>query len=134
MYTIKSYVFPESLAEADELLQRDVRNTAVLGGCCWLKLGRRRISRAIDLTRLGLDQIEVKDGWLELGACVTLRQSHWSISAKAYSPSLTSTSAMISSFRPINVILHLLSSNSGISSRFGSSKLSSGRSSSEEVS
>ena len=74
MYTIKSYVFPESLAEADELLQRDVRNTAVLGGCCWLKLGRRRISRAIDLTRLGLNQIEVKDGWLELGACVTLRQ------------------------------------------------------------
>ena len=74
MYTIKSYVFPETLAEADELLHRDTRAAAVLGGCCWLKLGCRRISRAIDLTRLGLDQIEVKDGCLELGACVTLHQ------------------------------------------------------------
>lgn len=74
MYTIKSYVFPESLAEAGELLQRDTRGTAVLGGCCWLKLGRRRIARALDLTRLGLDQVEVKDGWVELGACVTLRE------------------------------------------------------------
>ncbi len=74
MYTIKSYVFPESLEEADELLQRDCRNNAILGGCCWLKLGRRRIRSAIDLSKLGLDQIEVRDGFLELGACVTLRQ------------------------------------------------------------
>ena len=74
LYTIKSYVFPESLEEADELLQRDCRNNAILGGCCWLKLGRRRIRSAIDLSKLGLDQIEVRDGFLELGACVTLRQ------------------------------------------------------------
>lgn len=74
MFTIKTYVFPETLAEADELLHRDCRNTAVLGGCCWLKLGRRRIARAIDLSRLGLDQIEVKDGFLELGASVPLHQ------------------------------------------------------------
>mgnify|MGYP001852168787 FL=1 len=84
MYTIKSYVFPESLEEADELLHRDCRNNAVLGGCCWLKLGRRRIRWAIDLTRLGLDQIEVKDGFLELGACVTLRQleTHPAVTAR----------------------------------------------------
>ena len=74
LYTIKSYVFPETLEEADALLHRDIRAAAVLGGCCWLKLGRRRIARAIDLTRLGLDQIEVRDGFLELGACVTLHQ------------------------------------------------------------
>ena len=74
MFTIKSYVFPENLAEADELLQRDTRTSVILGGCCWLKMGRRRIGRAIDLTRLGLDQIEVKDGYLELGASVTLHQ------------------------------------------------------------
>ena len=74
MYTIKSYVFPETLEEADELLQRDNHASAVLGGCCWLKMGRRRIRWAIDLSRLGLDQIEVKDGALELGACVTLHQ------------------------------------------------------------
>lgn len=74
MFTIKSYVFPETLEEADELLQRDTRTSVILGGCCWLKMGRRRIGRAIDLTRLGLDQIEVKDGYLELGASVTLHQ------------------------------------------------------------
>ena len=74
LYTIKSYLFPESLEEAYEYLSKDPRNNAILGGCCWLRLGRRRIRTAIDLTRLGLDQIEVKDGWLELGACATLRQ------------------------------------------------------------
>lgn len=73
MFTIKSYVFPETLEEADELLQRDTRTSVILGGCCWLKMGRR-ISRAIDLTRLGLDQIDVKDGYLELEASVTLHQ------------------------------------------------------------
>ena len=57
MYTIKSYLFPEHLEEAYELLCRDPRNSAVLGGCCWLKMGRRRIRTAIDLTRLGLDQV-----------------------------------------------------------------------------
>ena len=86
MFTIKSYVFPETLEEADELLQRDTRTSVILGGCCWLKMGRRRISRAIDLTRLGLDQIEVKDGCLELGASVTLHQleTHPSVTSRFY--------------------------------------------------
>lgn len=74
MYTIKSYLFPEHLEEAYELLCRDPRNSAVLGGCCWLKMGRRRIRTAIDLTRLGLDQVELRDGYVDIGACVTLRQ------------------------------------------------------------
>ena len=49
MYTIKSYVFPESLEEADELLRRDCRSSAILGGCCWLKMGHRRIRWAISI-------------------------------------------------------------------------------------
>ena len=74
MFTVKSYVFPQSLEEAWELLSRDPRNSAVLGGCCWLKMGRRRIRTAIDLSKLGLDKIEVRGGWVEIGAMVTLRQ------------------------------------------------------------
>ena len=31
LYTIKSYVFPETLEEADELLQRDARTSVILG-------------------------------------------------------------------------------------------------------
>ena len=74
MYTIKSYVFPQTLDEAYELLTRSPRSNLVLGGCCWLKMGRRRIQSAIDLTRLGLDQIQVADGWVEIGASVPLRR------------------------------------------------------------
>lgn len=74
MYTIKSYVFPQSLEEAYELLTKSPRNNLILGGCCWLKMGTRRIQTAIDLTRLGLDQIRLADGWVEIGGCVTLRQ------------------------------------------------------------
>lgn len=74
LYTIKSYMFPPSLEAAYELLSRDQKNNAILGGCCWLKMGRRRLRTAVDLTQLGLDRIEVRDGCVEIGACVTLRQ------------------------------------------------------------
>ena len=74
LYTIKSYMFPQSLEAAYELLSRDPKNNAILGGCCWLKMGRRRLRTAVDLTQLGLDRIEVRDGCVEIGACVTLRQ------------------------------------------------------------
>ena len=74
LYTIKSYVFPQSLEEAYELLTKSPRNNLILGGCCWLKMGSRRIQTAIDLTRLGLDEIRAADGWVEIGANVSLRR------------------------------------------------------------
>ena len=74
LYTVKSYVFAQSLEEAWELLNRDVRNNVILGGCCWLKLGRKRIRTAIDLSRLELDQICLRNGFVEIGAYVPLHR------------------------------------------------------------
>ncbi len=46
---------PSSLEEACQLLSSDPKNHVALGGCCWLRLGNRRIRKAVDLSRLGLD-------------------------------------------------------------------------------
>ena len=72
MFTIGQYVRAQSLDEAYALNQK--RSSAVLGGCGWLKMGRRAIGTAIDLRDLGLDEIAVYDDRIELGAMVTLRQ------------------------------------------------------------
>jgi CO/xanthine dehydrogenase FAD-binding subunit len=70
---IKQYVKAESLAEAYALNQK--RSAVILGGACWLRLSPRRIiGTAIDLSGLGLDQIEDTDDEIRLGAMVTLRQ------------------------------------------------------------
>ena len=50
------------------------RISMILGGGCWLRLGRKRIGTLIDLSGLGLDQIEEQDGWVRIGAMVSLRQ------------------------------------------------------------
>ena len=65
---------PTSAEEAYRLLSSDPRNHVALGGCCWLRLGSRRIGKAVDLSRLGLDYIRVEEGWLALGAMVPLRR------------------------------------------------------------
>lgn len=72
MYTIKNYHFAESVDEAAELLQKSRANT-VLGGGTWLRLGERNIATAIDLSRLGLDEIVATEEEITLGAMVPLR-------------------------------------------------------------
>ena len=72
MFTTQNYVVASSLDEAYELNQKP--KSTVLGGCGWLKMGRRMMSTAIDLSALGLDQITEHDGYFSLGAMVTLRQ------------------------------------------------------------
>ena len=56
---IKNYVRVQSLEEAYDLCQK--KNNVVLGGMLWLKMQRRSIGTAIDLSDLGLDKIE-EDG------------------------------------------------------------------------
>lgn len=73
MFTAKNYSFAAAVEEAYETLHKNKANQ-ILGGCCWLPLGKKRIWTAIDLTRLGLDKIEETQDWVELGAMVTLRQ------------------------------------------------------------
>ena len=71
MLTIKNYVRAQSLDEAYELCQK--KNNVVLGGMLWLKMQHNSVNTAIDLSGLGLDQIEeTEDAW-RLGAMVSLR-------------------------------------------------------------
>ncbi|MDF2869966.1 MAG: molybdopterin dehydrogenase FAD-binding [Anaerocolumna sp.] len=72
MLTISQYVKAESIQQAYELNQK--RSNVVLGGMHWLKLQKRNVGTAIDLSDLGLDTIEeTKDSFI-IGAMVTLRQ------------------------------------------------------------
>lgn len=72
MLTIKNYVKVKSLEEAYELNQK--RSAKVLGGTLWLKMGKRNVQTAIDLSDLGLDKIEETEEEFRIGAMVTLRQ------------------------------------------------------------
>ena len=71
MFTIKKYVVVDSLEEAYELNQS--RKANVLGGLLWMKMGKKTIQTAIDLSNLGLDKIEEKEDCFEIGAMATLR-------------------------------------------------------------
>ena len=56
MLKIKEYVKAESLEQAYELNQK--RTNCILGGMLWLKMSNRNVQKAIDLSGLGLNQIE----------------------------------------------------------------------------
>ena len=72
MLKIKEYVKVESLEQAYELNQK--KTNCVIGGMLWLKMVTRNVQKAIDLSGLGLDQIEENDEEFSIGAMVTLRQ------------------------------------------------------------
>lgn len=72
MIEIVNYVKPKSLKEAYELNQK--KGNAVIGGMLWLKMQKKRVGTAIDLSDLGLDTIEEVPGGYRIGAMVPLRQ------------------------------------------------------------
>lgn len=72
MLKIRNYVKPESLEEAYELNQK--KSSCILGGMLWLKMGNRNVGTAIDLSRLGLDEIKETEEEFQIGAMTTLRQ------------------------------------------------------------
>ena len=72
MITIEKYVKAESLEEAYELNQK--KSNAIIGGMIWLKMQKKRVVTAIDLSGLGLDTIEDTLEEYRIGAMVTLRQ------------------------------------------------------------
>ncbi|MCO1600762.1 FAD binding domain-containing protein [Desulfosporosinus nitroreducens] len=72
MFTILDLVQPDNLAEAYQILS-DKRNNTILGGCAFLKMGKKRINTGIDLTKLKLNYIQEKDGFIEIGAMTSLR-------------------------------------------------------------
>ena len=72
MIKIKDYIRAGSLEEAYELNQK--RSACILGGMLWTKMGQRQVQTAIDLSGLGLDQIEESEEEFSIGCMVTLRQ------------------------------------------------------------
>ncbi len=70
--TIGNYVKPKTLEEAYELNQ--ARSSRVMGGMMWMRLGNARVKTLIDLSDLGLDQIEDEGNVIKIGAMCTLRQ------------------------------------------------------------
>ena len=72
VFSAQQYIKATSIQQALELNQK--RTNAILGGGCWMRLGKKSYSTLIDLSGLGLDQIEENDDEISLGAMVTLRQ------------------------------------------------------------
>ena len=72
MLHIDHHVFPASLTEAYAILTGET-GSAVLGGCGFLRLGTRRITTAIDLSRLDLDSVRATGDTVAIGAMTSLR-------------------------------------------------------------
>ena len=69
----KSFQRVSSLEEAYKLVKESPRNK-VVGGGLWLKKGGAEVDTLIDLSLLGLDKIEDKKDYVEVGALVTQRE------------------------------------------------------------
>ena len=72
MLEFKNYVLAESLEQAYELNQK--RTNRIIGGGCWIRMGRARIQTAIDLSALELDKITFTNEEVSIGCMCTLRQ------------------------------------------------------------
>lgn len=72
MITFQKYVKAADLEEAYSLNQA-VKNK-IVGGMLWLRLGSSRYNTAIDISGLGLDQIEEDNEQFRIGAMVPLRE------------------------------------------------------------
>ncbi|MDY5846021.1 MAG: FAD binding domain-containing protein [Bariatricus sp.] len=72
MLKVKEYVRAENLKQAYELNQK--KTNRIIGGMLWMKMSKARIQTAIDLSDLGLDQIEENEEEFRIGCMVTLRQ------------------------------------------------------------
>lgn len=68
---IKEYRQVESLEEAWELNQK--KNNRIIGGMLWMKMNKRPIQTAIDLSGLGLNQIEETEDEFRIGCMTSLR-------------------------------------------------------------
>ena len=72
MLTIQNYVRAQSIEEAYQLNQN--KGNCLLGGMMWLRMSRRTVGTAIDLSGLGLDEITEDETYFSIGAMTTLRQ------------------------------------------------------------
>ena len=63
--TIGNYVKVKTLEEAYELNQ--ARNSRIMGGMMWMRLGNARVKTIIDMSDLGLNEIEETDHVFRIG-------------------------------------------------------------------
>lgn len=71
MLSMQVYTTPTTLNEAYDLLHSS-RNNVILGGCGFLRLGKKKIGTGVDLKNLKLDYISFKEDYLEVGAMTRL--------------------------------------------------------------
>lgn len=83
MFTINNYVAATSLEEAYTTLVKNKSNK-ILGGTLWMRMGSMNIHTAIDLSKLGLDQIVETEESFEIGAMCTLRMLECHKGLQAY--------------------------------------------------
>ena len=72
MFHAKEYVKAESLEQAHELNQK--RSNVLVGGMMWLKMSSGNRNTVIDLSGLGLDQIEETEDEFRIGCMCSLRK------------------------------------------------------------
>lgn len=82
MFTCKEYKKAATLEEAWQLNQK--RSNLLIGGMLWVKMGQRNVGTVIDLSELGLDQIEETPEEFRIGCMVTLRALEEHASLDAY--------------------------------------------------
>jgi len=72
VFRADDYVKVSDLAEAYELCQK--RSSLVVGGMVWMKMTHITKRTIVDLSGLGLDAIEEKEGEFSIGCMCSLRQ------------------------------------------------------------
>lgn len=82
MITFQKYVKAENIEEAYTLNQN--KNNKILGGMLWLRLGNNNYNTVIDISGLGLNQIEENEEEYKIGAMVTLRELETNVSLNEY--------------------------------------------------
>ena len=83
MLTIGNYVKAKTPEEAYELNQ--ARSSRIMGGMMWMRLSNARVKTLIDISGLGLDQIEETEDEIRIGAmCVRCVRSSKAKQLKNY--------------------------------------------------
>lgn len=72
MFTLQKLLQPETIEEAYKILT-EKKSNSVLGGCCFLRMGSKRIGTAIELSKLNLDYIKEDSDYIEIGAMTNFR-------------------------------------------------------------
>jgi len=69
---MKNYIAPTTLREAWSIYNTSPSNI-ILGGCAFLRLGKKNIGTGIDLCNLNLDYVRIHETYVEIGAMTNLR-------------------------------------------------------------